>query len=87
MAIFEAPVAVLMIGAAMQHMDSALEESSNVFGASKLRTAFRVTLPLMLPAILSAVLFLFTSMMGAFAIPTMLGTNARFYVATTARLV
>jgi iron(III) transport system permease protein len=84
MAIFEAPVAVLMIGAAMQHMDSALEESSTVFGAGKLRTAFRVTLPLMLPAILSAALFLFTSMMGAFAIPTMLGTNARFYVATTA---
>jgi len=84
MAIFEAPVAVLMIGAAMQHMDSALEESSTVFGAGKLRTAFRITLPLMLPAILSAALFLFTSMMGAFAIPTMLGTNARFYVATTA---
>ena len=84
MAIFEAPVAVLMIGAAMQQMDSALEESSTVFGAGKLRTAFRVTLPLMLPAILSAALFLFTSMMGAFAIPTMLGTNARFYVATTA---
>jgi iron(III) transport system permease protein len=84
MAIFEAPVAVLMVGAAMQHMDSALEESSTVFGAGKLRTAFRITLPLMLPAILSAALFLFTSMMGAFAIPTMLGTNARFYVATTA---
>jgi len=84
MAIFEAPVAVLMVGAAMQHMDSALEESSTVFGAGKLRTAFRITLPLMLPAILGAALFLFTSMMGAFAIPTMLGTNARFYVATTA---
>ncbi len=84
MAIFEAPVAVLMIGAAMQHMDSALEESSTVFGAGKLNTALRITLPLMLPAILSAALFLFTSMMGAFAIPTMLGTNARFYVATTA---
>ena len=84
MAIFEAPVAVLMIGAAMQHMDAALEESSTVFGAGKLRTAFRITLPLMLPAILSAALFLFTSMMGAFAIPTMLGTSARFYVATTA---
>jgi iron(III) transport system permease protein len=87
MAIFEAPVAVLMIGAAMRQMDSALEESSTVFGAGKLRTAFRVTLPLMLTAILSAALFLFTSMMGAFAIPTMLGTNARFYVATTAIFV
>lgn len=84
MAIFEAPVAVLMIGAAMQRMDSSLEESSAIFGAGRLRTALRITLPLLLPAILSAALFVFTSMMGAFAIPTMLGTSARFYVATTA---
>lgn len=84
MAIFEAPVAVLMIGAAMQRMDSSLEESSAIFGAGRFQTAVRITLPLLLPAILSAALFVFTSMMGAFAIPTMLGTNARFYVATTA---
>ncbi|TAM86998.1 MAG: iron ABC transporter permease [Candidimonas sp.] len=84
MAIFEAPVAVLMIGAAMQRMDSSLEESSAIFGAGRFRTAMRITLPLLMPAILSAALFVFTSMMGAFAIPTMLGTSARFYVATTA---
>ncbi|HEX7386739.1 MAG TPA: iron ABC transporter permease [Castellaniella sp.] len=84
MAIFEAPVAVLMIGAAMQRMDSSLEESSAIFGAGRFYTAIRITLPLLLPAILSAALFVFTSMMGAFAIPTMLGTSARFYVATTA---
>lgn len=83
-AIFEAPVAVLIIGAAMQRMDPALEESSSVFGAGKVRTAFKVTLPLMLPAILSAALFMFTSMIGSFAIPTILGTSARFYVATNA---
>ena len=83
-AIFEAPVAVLIIGAAMQQMDPALEECSSIFGGGKLRTAFRVTLPLMLPAILSAALFLFTSMIGAFAIPTILGTSSRFYVATSA---
>lgn len=84
MAIFEAPVAVIMIGAAMQRMDPALEESSAMLGAGKMTTAWRVTLPLMLPAILGSALFLFTSMMGAFAIPTILGANARFYVATTA---
>lgn len=83
-AVFEAPVAMLIIGAAMQRMDPALEESSSVFGGSKLRTAMRVTLPLMLPAILSAALFMFTSMIGSFAIPTILGTSARFYVATNA---
>ena len=83
-AIFEAPVAVLIIGAAMQRMDPALEECSSIFGSSKLRTAWKVTLPLMLPAILSAALFMFTSMIGSFAIPTMLGASSRFYVATNA---
>jgi iron(III) transport system permease protein len=84
MAIFEAPVAVLMIGAAMRRMDPSLEECSAVFGGGKLRTALRVTLPLMLPAILSAALFVFTTLMGSFAIPAILGAGARFYVATTA---
>ncbi|MGE0749026.1 MAG: ABC transporter permease [Variibacter sp.] len=83
-AIFEAPVAVLIIGAAMQRMDPALEESSSIFGGGKWRTALKITLPLMLPAILSAALFMFTSIIGSFAIPTILGTSARFYVATNA---
>jgi iron(III) transport system permease protein len=47
-AIFEAPVAVLIIGAAMQRMDPALEESSSIFGGGTWRTAFKITLPLML---------------------------------------
>ncbi|HEX3864940.1 MAG TPA: iron ABC transporter permease [Stellaceae bacterium] len=84
MAVFEAPVAVLMIGAAMRRMDPSLEECSAVFGGGRLRTALRVTLPLMMPAILSAALFVFTTMMGSFAIPAILGSGARFYVATTA---
>jgi len=84
MAIFEAPVAVFIIGAAMQRMDPSLEECSSTLGASSLGTALRVTLPLMLPAILSAALFLLTSMMGAFAIPAILGAESRLYVVTTA---
>lgn len=86
-AIFEAPVAVLIIGAAMQRMDPALEECSAIFGSGKLRTAWKVTLPLMMPAILSAALFMFTSMIGSFAIPTMLGASSRFYVSTNAMYV
>jgi iron(III) transport system permease protein len=68
----------------MQRMDPALEESSSVFGGGKLRTAIRITLPLMMPAILSAALFMFASIIGSFAIPTILGTSVRFYVATNA---
>jgi iron(III) transport system permease protein len=86
-AVFEAPVAVLIVGAAMQRMDPALEECSTIFGSGKLRTAWKVTLPLMMPAILSAALFMFTSMIGSFAIPTMLGTSSRFYVSTNAMYV
>jgi iron(III) transport system permease protein len=84
MGIFETPVAVLIIGAAMRRMDPSLEECSAVMGASMLRTALRVTLPLMLPAILSASLFLFTAMLGSFAIPAILGAQSRTYVVTTA---
>jgi iron(III) transport system permease protein len=83
MAIFEAPVAVLIIGAAMQRMDPSLEECSSVFGGGHFRTALRVTLPLMMPAILSSALFLFVSMLGAFAIPAVLGAGARITVVTT----
>ncbi len=83
-ALFEAPVAILMIGAAMQRMDPSLEECSAMLGGSVLRTALTVTLPLMLPAILSAGLYLFVSMTGAFAIPAILGAENRIYVVTTA---
>ncbi len=84
MGIFETPVAVLIIGAAMRRMDPSLEECSAVMGASMLRTAMRITLPLMLPAILSAALFLLTAMLGSFAIPAILGAQSRTYVVTTA---
>ena len=46
MALFEGTVAFVMISAAMKSMDPSLEESARVLGAGKLRTALRVTLPL-----------------------------------------
>ncbi len=84
MALFEMPAAYLMIAAAMRGMDPSLEEGSSVLGGGKFVTAWKVTLPLLKPAILSAALFLFTMSLGAFAIPAVLGTSSRFYVVTTA---
>src|SRR5829696_5771530 len=49
MALFEGSVAFVMIGAVMKSMDPALEEASQVIGASRLRTMLRVTLPLVGP--------------------------------------
>lgn len=83
-ALFQMPSAYLMISAAMRGIDPSLEETSFVLGANQLTTAFRVTLPLLRPAILGAALFVFSSMMDAFAAPAILGMPIRFYVATTA---
>lgn len=84
MALFEGSVAYVMISAVMQSMDPALEEASQVLGASRRRTMWRVTLPLVAPGVLGAAIFVFAEMLGSFAVPLVLGTPARFYVITTA---
>src|SRR3954447_24575695 len=84
MALFEGSVAFVMIGAVMKSMDPALEEASQVMGASRLRTMLRVTLPLVLPGVLGAAVFCFAEMLGSFAAALVLGLPDRYYVVTTA---
>lgn len=83
MALFEGAVAFVMISAAMRSMDPALEESSQVFGANKLMTIRKVTLPLLKPAVLGASVFVFAEMLGAFAAPLVLGSADRLFTITT----
>ena len=84
MALFEGSVAFVMIGAVMKSMDPALEEASQVVGASRLRTMLRVTLPLVVPGVLGATVFVFAEMLGSFSAALVLGLPSRFYVVTTA---
>lgn len=84
MALFEGTVAFVMISAAMKSMDPSLEESARVLGAGKLRVAWTVTLPLVAPGVLSAAIFVFAEMLGAFAAAFVLGIPGRFVVVTTA---
>ena len=84
MALFEGSVAFVMIAAVMKSMDPSLEEASQVMGASRLRTMLRVTLPLVLPGVLGAGIFVFAEMLGSFAVALVLGTPNRYYVITTA---
>jgi iron(III) transport system permease protein len=84
MALFEGTVAFVMIAASMKSMDPALEESARVMGASKLRTTLTVTLPLVMPGVLGASLFVFAEMLGSFAAALVLGIPGRIYVITTA---
>jgi iron(III) transport system permease protein len=84
MALFEGTVAFVMIGAAMKSMDSSLEEAARVAGAGQLRVIRTVTLPMVLPGVLSATVFVFAEMLGAFAAAFVLGIPGRFFVITTA---
>jgi iron(III) transport system permease protein len=84
MALFEGTVAFVMISAAMKSMDPALEESARVLGAGKWRTMLTVTLPLVMPGVLGATVFVFAEMLGSFAAAFVLGIPARYVVITTA---
>jgi len=84
MALFEGSVAFVMIAAVMKSMDPALEEASQIIGASRLRTMLRITLPLVIPGVLGAAIFVFAEMLGSFAAALVLGTPNRYYVITTA---
>lgn len=69
LALHYAPFAYILIGAIFRNMDSNLEEAASILNASKLKTFFRITLPLIVPAILSAVLLVFASSMGSYPVP------------------
>src|SRR5215469_4775707 len=84
MALFEGTVAFVMISAAMKSMDPALEESARVLGSGKWRTMLSVTLPLVLPGVAGATVFVFAEMLGSFAAAFVLGLPARYVVVTTA---
>ncbi|HEU0229681.1 MAG TPA: iron ABC transporter permease [Burkholderiaceae bacterium] len=84
MALFEGSVAFVMVSAVMQSIDPSLEEASQVIGASRFNTMLRVTLPLVAPGVLGALVYVFAEMLGSFSAALVLGTPSRFYVLTTA---
>ena len=84
MALFEGSVAFVMIGAVMKSMDPSMEEASQVLGAGRIRTMLKITLPLVLPGVLGAAVFVFAEMLGSFSAALVLGLPGRFYVVTTA---
>src|SRR5258708_7593348 len=83
-ALVEGNVAFVMIAAAMKSMDAALEESARVMGAGKWRAMLTVTLPLVMPGVLGAAVFVFAEMLGSFAAAFVLGLPGRYVVITTA---
>jgi iron(III) transport system permease protein len=75
------PFVFLLTYGALLSADPSLEESAEIMGASRLRIARTVTLPLVLPAIIAAALTVFIRAVGNFGVPALLGGN--YYVLPT----
>jgi iron(III) transport system permease protein len=73
----------LFVSAALMSIDSNLEEAGELMGAKRWRILRKITLPLVLPAILSGVIMTFSKVMGTFGGPNLLGSPVRYYVAAT----
>ncbi|HHP7242544.1 MAG TPA: molybdate ABC transporter permease subunit [Cyclobacteriaceae bacterium] len=60
------PLIVRSIRTSMEMVDTGLEEASRILGASKIRTFFRITVPLALPGIISGTILAFARSLGEF---------------------
>jgi len=77
------PFAYILIGGILRNMDANLEEAATILKASRARIMCRITLPIVMPALLSTFLLVFASAMSAYAVPVFLGSPVRFWVLTT----
>ena len=75
------PFVFLLTYGALLAADPSLEESAEIMGASRLRIARTLTLPLVLPAIVTSALTVFIRAVGNFGVPALLGGN--YYVLPT----
>ncbi|MCM1289915.1 MAG: iron ABC transporter permease [Corallococcus sp.] len=75
-----APFAYILIGGILRNMDANLEEAATVLKASRAKILWRVTLPIVAPALISTVLLVFSSSISSYTVPFFLnrgvdGTN------------
>jgi putative spermidine/putrescine transport system permease protein len=70
---FSMPTMILILAAALSHIDPAYERAAASLGARPARVFWRVTLPLSLPGIISGGLIVFAWTLSAFPTPELLG--------------
>jgi putative spermidine/putrescine transport system permease protein len=66
-----APYAILVLSATFEGLDERVLEAASVCGANSVRTFFHVILPLILPGILSSMIFTFTTSYNEFTLTLM----------------
>ena len=77
------PLAFLLLAAALRSMDPSLEEAAMVAGSGILRTTMRITLRVLLPAILAVWMISFVRAIENFEVPALIGMPAGILVFAT----
>ncbi len=73
----------LFVSAALMSINSNLEEAGELMGAKRWRILRKITIPLVLPALLSGFIMTFSKVMGTFGGPNILGSPVKYYVVAT----
>jgi iron(III) transport system permease protein len=77
------PFVFLLSSSALQSVDASYEEAAQILGASKWRTAFSITAPLVMPAILSGALLAFVNSIALFGSQAIIGLPGRIVTLPT----
>src|SRR5690606_22112440 len=77
------PFVFIFTKAALDLVSSEMADAANIVGAGTLTTTFKVTLPLVWPAILAGFIIVFLEAIALFGTPALIAIPARFNVVTT----
>jgi iron(III) transport system permease protein len=83
MALYSFPYVFSMIANVCELISSDLEDAAVILGANKLRTAWTITLPLALPALVGGFIIAFLHSLSLFGAPAILGLPAGLHTITT----
>jgi iron(III) transport system permease protein len=83
MALYSFPYVFSMIANVCELISSDLEDAAEILGASKWRTAWTITLPLAMPALIGGFILAFLQSLSLFGAPAILGLPAGLHTITT----
>ena len=83
LALHYSPFIILLFGNALRRFDSQLEDSARILGAGRLTVVRQIILPLMRPALMSAMVLIFAKCLGEFGVPYVLGLPVNFDTLST----
>ncbi len=81
-ALYSCPYIFVFTAAGLDLVSSEMEEAANILGAGRVRTTFRITLPLVAPAIIGGAIIVFLDTVALFGTPAIIALPARIRLMT-----